>query len=161
MKKHNRRFLIFLSLSVIWMAFIYLQSALSAELSSMESGWLADLVSRLFLTDRETASFIVRKTAHFLEYTILGALLSLTFRELFTEKKRRVFPAFLIGLGIGILYAAADEFHQTFVSGRSGELRDVLIDMGGVLTGTLLTALIAFLVQRKKQRKAAGESRGA
>ena len=52
---------------------------------------------------------------------------------------------------IGFLYASTDEFHQTFVPGRSGEIRDILIDTFGVLLGALIvTRLIPSLLQRRQ-----------
>ena len=50
----------------------------------------------------------------------------------------------------GLLYAMSDEYHQTFVMGRSGELRDVLIDSLGIITGIVLTVLILKLFKSKK-----------
>ena len=43
---------------------------------------------------------------------------------------------------IGVLYAVSDEIHQCFVSGRSGELRDVLIDSAGVICGVVILRLL-------------------
>ena len=42
-----------------------------------------------------------------------------------------------IALGAAALYAVTDEVHQYFVPGRSCELRDVLVDTSGALTGIL------------------------
>ena len=52
--------------------------------------------------------------------------------------------------GIGALYACTDEFHQRFVPGRSGELRDVGIDCCGVLTGVLLYTAYRHLKNRQQ-----------
>jgi VanZ family protein len=38
-------------------------------------------------------------------------------------------------LGIAVLYAATDEFHQNFVPNRTGSLKDVGIDTAGALLG--------------------------
>ena len=43
---------------------------------------------------------------------------------------------------IGSFYAASDELHQLFVPGRSGEIKDVLLDSLGVLLGVLLLGLL-------------------
>lgn len=56
-------------------------------------------------------------------------------------------------LFIGFLYACTDEFHQTFVPGRSGELRDILIDTFGVLLGALIiTRILPSLIRRRTSR---------
>jgi len=66
---------------------------------------------------------LLRKIAHALEYAILGyLLLRATGRE----------P---MAVAAGAAYAVSDEVHQTFVAGRQGAPRDVLIDTVGVLLG--------------------------
>ena len=69
---------------------------------------------------------VLRKLAHAAEYAILGALL--------VRATGRAWPAF----GLGVLYAASDEIHQTFVSGRYGSPVDVAIDAVGVAVGIAL-----------------------
>ncbi len=143
---------IYLSLTIIWMAFIFVQSALNAGLSSLESGWISGWIDKLFQIDPEQASFIVRKCAHFLEYMILGGLVSLTLKEAFPKLRPRPALILLIAFGIGALYAVTDEFHQTFVSGRSGEVRDVLVDCGGVLLGVVIIAIRLVVSRRRSAR---------
>ena len=48
---------------------------------------------------------------------------------------------------VGTLYAASDEIHQLFVPGRSGQLRDVLLDSAGVAAGILLAWAVGLLYQ--------------
>lgn len=43
---------------------------------------------------------------------------------------------------LGTFYAITDEIHQCYILGRSGEIRDVLIDSAGVLTGILLNLIV-------------------
>jgi VanZ family protein len=69
---------------------------------------------------------VLRKCAHLAEYTILGALL---LRAIGHE-----LPALLLG----IAYAASDELHQHFVTGRHASPVDVAIDAFGVLLGVVL-----------------------
>ena len=69
---------------------------------------------------------VLRKLAHAAEYAVLGGLL--------VRALGRPLPAF----ALGVLYAASDEVHQHFVSGRVGSPLDVLIDSVGVATGVLL-----------------------
>ena len=49
-----------------------------------------------------------------------------------------------LALGIALLYAISDEYHQTFVPGRNGTAVDVTVDM----VGALLAALIRWRVSR-------------
>ena len=67
----------------------------------------------------------LRKLAHVTEYAILAFLL------------RRALSA-PVALGVAVLYAISDEFHQTFVRGREGRPRDVAIDAVGIVAGLLL-----------------------
>ena len=80
--------------------------------------------------------FIIRKAAHFLEYTILFFLF---FRGFKNTTKLTLIRALLFSFICSVLYAISDEFHQTLVDGRSGMVRDVVIDTIGVLTGWFFT----------------------
>src|ERR1043166_796965 len=77
---------------------------------------------------------VVRKCAHVTEYTALALLLWRALRSLpaLHAKPLMVFGAVLIGCA---LFAASDEFHQTFVKSRTPSVRDVLLDVGGALIG--------------------------
>ncbi len=83
--------------------------------------------------------FILRKFAHVLEYLILTFLLWRAFKNSFSlnQVSLMVYPAL-----ISVLYAASDEFHQTFVQGRHGCLNDVLIDSIGIFGLFLALKLI-------------------
>ena len=139
------------------MAFIFFQSALPADLSSRESGRVVDLFVRLFQgilpIDRETMVFIVRKGAHFAEYTILGVFLVPAVEEwMLPDQAQMPDPAWrnrFISWLAGTLYAVTDEIHQSFVPGRSCELRDMGIDSCGVLTGVLIVSLAMWLKNRR------------
>jgi hypothetical protein len=69
-----------------------------------------------------------RDLAHVAEYAILGALL--------LRAVRREPLAVLLGSA----YAATDEVHQAFVTGRQGSPLDWTIDTAGVVLGALLFA---------------------
>lgn len=101
----------------------------------------------------EQSEFFVRKTAHFTEYALLGISWFLPVQA-HAGKKLSLRACALISLGISAAYAASDEFHQSFIPGRSPQVRDVLIDSTGALTGILLVILALHLLQRwKRQRK--------
>ena len=70
-----------------------------------------------------TWDLVLRKLAHVTEYAILGALLM--------RALERPLPAF----AVGVLYAASDEVHQHFVSGRHASPLDVAIDAAGIAVG--------------------------
>ena len=68
---------------------------------------------------------ILRKGAHVTEYAVLAFLL------------RRALSAPWAFVA-AVAYSAFDEVHQTFVRGRHGAPRDVLIDSVGVVIGLLV-----------------------
>ena len=150
---------IYLSLSIALMVFIFLQSALPADLSSEESSFLVTFLLRFIHADPELLTFIVRKCAHFSEYMALGFCLAMTLRcqiicqyspgcspdqmDLSSGKQNPFLLHFRAAAWLlGTAYAVTDEIHQHFVPGRSCELRDVCIDSAGVLCGVLITLLL-------------------
>ncbi len=89
----------------------------------------------------------VRKTAHFIEYAILG-IICVAFRgsrEPMTLN--RVTRLLLIGIGVPFL----DETIQLFVN-RSSLVSDMWIDLFGFATGAIITSLF-FLIKRRKRAK--------
>ena len=96
--------------------------------------------------------YFVRKAAHMTEYCFLTFSVHLPLKVYFT--KRISFPKrILLGFVITVLFAALDEFHQTFVPGRSGNFTDVCIDSIGIFVATLLLIGIHFLLQSKHPKK--------
>ena len=77
-----------------------------------------------------------------MEYTVLALLLWRALRSVPTlcTKTLVVFLAVLLGCA---LFAATDEFHQTFVKSRTPSVRDVLLDVTGALLGLLIGASFA------------------
>lgn len=74
--------------------------------------------------------FILRKIAHVVEYFVLTLLLYRAFKGSFTIGTRNLF---IYSATLSLLYAVSDEFHQSFVPGRSAAVRDVLIDGIGIV----------------------------
>lgn len=82
------------------------------------------------------AGRLIRKSAHFIAYLILGFLVSHAMKNeasTATAWKRRG-----ASLLFCVVYAISDEFHQLFVPGRGPMLKDVLIDGSGAAIGILL-----------------------
>lgn len=110
-----------------WMAFIFFAS--SDFLSADHTGEI--LVYSLL-------NVVVRKSAHMIEY---GILMFLWFRSLWTVPERFQ-SAVIWSIVLSVLYAASDEWHQTFVPSRSGTWVDVVWDgAGAVLMGFVLCYL--------------------
>ena len=90
--------------------------------------------------------FLLRKCAHLTEYAILAILLR---RALYRGTNLRAKPwvFFMAILFVCAVFAASDEFHQSFVPSRTASLNDVLIDISGAFFG-----LAVCLVVARKQR---------
>ena len=128
--------------------FIFAHSASPAADSSGASRGVYATVCRIFeffggefpLTHKE-----FRKLAHFIEFSALGFMLVMTTRS-FTA---RVAKNLCAPLFAGLMVSVIDETIQLYYPGRSGEVRDVLIDFSGVLFGVIL-ALIVLRITKKK-----------
>jgi VanZ family protein len=80
----------------------------------------------------------VRKSAHMSEYAILYSLVRwATYGTTGGTIARLSLP-----LVWSIGYAATDEYHQSFVPGRSASLWDVLVDSAGVISGWIFCSLL-------------------
>ena len=97
-----------------------------------------DLTSGLGLID-----LIGRKIVHATEYGLLFWLWLRAFR----------FRAPAAAAAIALLYAGTDEYHQTYVDGRVGTPRDVLIDATGI---AIAWGIHVWWSRRRAQRAAQG-----
>lgn len=91
---------------------------------------------------------LVRKSAHFIEYTMLGAALFWVIR--IHSPARRILSSWLIGT----IYAGTDEWHQYLVGSRTAMWQDVCLDSAGVITGILLSFLVFLIYHCLKRKKA-------
>ena len=136
--------LIALTLALIWG-----HSLLGRELSSKESGFVTRLLTpvlELVVGRGNVTNLLVRKLAHFSEYTLLGTELCLYF----TLKRQDGKSGFLLSTAHGLFSAFLDETIQIF-SGRGPSVTDIWIDFSGVITGSLILLLI--LLSRKRRNK--------
>jgi len=94
-----------------------------------------------------TVHYVVRKGAHFISYMILGALLMALCKSYLLPSRL----AALVALVVSVLYASGDEWHQSFVPGRSCQFSDVLLDGVGAAVGIALL-YIGIRYMKKKKR---------
>lgn len=78
-------------------------------------------------TDFYLGDFLIKKTAHIMEYGIFATLL---YRALVNSNIKKE-NAMWISILIAFSYGMTDEFHQSFTPGRTPTVRDVLIDTAG------------------------------
>ena len=133
---------------ILWMIVIFSFSSADANKSTGTSDKVITTMIEIKdkITNNETpnnekeiivknSSFYIRKIAHITEYLILGFLM-------FNLLKQYSVTNIYYAIGLSILYSCTDEFHQLFISGRSGSIRDILIDSIGILIGTYLYKLL-------------------
>jgi VanZ family protein len=111
---------------IAWMIIIFLFSNEVATISSTRSAVIVhDIINTLHVSlSQEVLTFLTRKAAHIFLYLVLGILIYNVVKEYrFTTKK-----AILLSILFSLSYAGFDEIHQSFISGRSGQASDVMID---------------------------------
>jgi VanZ family protein len=86
------------------------------------------------------------KVLHFGAYALLGGLLA------FAAHRSALHPG--VAVILGVLYGASDEIHQSFVPGRSPDIRDWVADALGV-------CFAVFLYTRWRARRLAPSTDGA
>jgi len=136
------------ALTIVCMAVIFGFSSKCADESAGQSGRILQYLISIF-GDNIFTDFIVRKAAHFLEFTGLSLLLNISLLQ--TKKRKEM----MLAAGITSLYAVTDEIHQYFVPGRACRFTDWLIDTAGALFGCViflaLFAIISAIYNKRKK----------
>ena len=118
---------------ILWMAFLF---PLTNDSLTVEStAYISEPIIRWFFPGASNATvemihIVIRKTGHFIEYSLLAFLLFRAFRG----KSKTITLRWILYAGcIAVGYGALDEFFQTMTPLRSGEVYDWLIDTAGVV----------------------------
>jgi VanZ family protein len=96
--------------AILWMILIFYMSSRPTDVIVLPS----------------TQRFLFFKSLHLIEYAILFIFVQ------FAIKKNS------LSMAISYFYAITDEFHQSFIPGRSGQFSDTLIDLIGILIGLII-----------------------
>ena len=172
MKKKHVIIMIFLIVISLWIYAIYKLSAMN---TSNSNGKSTDIIS-VFIEDSleitnnmgvtnshpsdakiAKASNLLnaplRKCMHALVYFVL-AIIIILFITCISKKRKYIIPAIITIICI-IIAASLDEYHQTFVDGRTGQIKDVLIDTAGGVCGILFygTYYLAYHIGYKKGKE--------
>ena len=123
---------------LLWMAAIFYFS--TDTFSGGNTGSLFYRGARAFIPNLTLAQFapvhfFIRKAAHFTEYAILALLLFRAFRAGATTRWYGRWA--LYSLLMVVIYALADEWHQSFTRYRVGSMQDSLTDIAGGATALL------------------------
>lgn len=139
---------------LVWMGVIF---AFSHQAHSSE-------VTAVYFGD---FNIFARKMGHLSEFSILyflvrWALLASSLKSSETKKVSSQTKRWqnviedktiLFATLISVMYAASDEYHQSFVPGRSACIEDVLLDSSAVLVAVLFTGLIDKLCAKLRGAK--------
>jgi VanZ family protein len=118
---------------------------LSSEGHSDSSGRSLPLADFLGLPE-----WLVRKSAHFVLYFILGVLTMNALIRSPTNSSRRYI---LLAALICILYAAIDEWHQSWNPERSAQLTDVILDSTASLFGIFMLYYIHAKITARRHHR--------
>lgn len=129
---------------LLWMTFIF----------AMSTGWGgSDHTSRIiepllrWLFPRLSPENIgllhagIRKAAHFTEYAVLALLIRRALLRSRPDYGGGAWRLDVTALGLAVIYAATDEFHQRFVGNRTPSVFDVLVDASGAFVALALAAV--------------------
>ncbi|NOV00889.1 VanZ family protein [Paenibacillus planticolens] len=160
-------FYVFTFAAVLWMAFIFLKSGQTYQQQSLRplletklagTALLNHFPHVAFTYDGQQITwqdpigvieFFIRKAGHISEFAILALLWIMAL----LCKPVRMIMALLTSSIISVLYAATDEWHQTFVEGRTGHAIDVAVDTIGVFLAVLLVLAIVWIGSAIRRRR--------
>lgn len=143
MLRNRKRMTVCITLLCVNLCFIWGNSLLPGSVSGAISGWLRELLLGAAPEGPDTGHGLLRKLAHFTEFTCLGLLLCWLTGML----QRKLWP--LWSLLCGVSAAAIDETIQLFVPDRGPALKDVGIDTLGVCLGIV----IIYIIRKHKKSK--------
>lgn len=135
-----------------YIVFILSNSLKPASVSGANSQSIVDVINSFFKIlnlNIVLTNHIIRKTAHFAEFFLLGIITTSAFRVFTKTPYKNIFTILFIGLAT----AVSDETVQIFVDGRGSQVSDVLLDFSGVLAGTLIALLFYIVMARHKKKK--------
>ncbi len=164
----NKKIIISWLLVIIWMSIIFIFSNMDTNESNDKSkGTISQVIedtvhttNGMGITDKhpsnekidtiaEKLNVPFRKCMHASVYLILAILLISSLKTIGITNKKTIFLTVLLCF----IYACTDEFHQTFVEGRTGQFSDVLIDTVGSIIGCGIHILFSIILIKIKDKK--------
>ncbi len=155
--KHSKKAFIkkvvFFALSGAMILFIWYNSLQPPDASAQASGAVSDAIRSVFdalhipLSPDAFILVYLRKIAHFLEYAVLGTLLSFLVICNYRVRLQNIINI----LFVGVLTAVCDETIQIY-TGRGSVLTDVWIDISGVFAAVFLIFLFHRLFATRRRR---------
>ena len=144
---------------IIWLITIFkFSSQVSNDSLDLSNKFMYKVVSILEGKDLTTTrkkeltkkyTKFVRKSAHFFLYFVLGGLFFWLFCDIIKIHSLLVF----ITIACCSLYAISDEWHQSYVPGRTARGFDVVIDTAGATLSTTFLFMIYKDIETSKYKK--------
>ena len=161
MKKKNLIITFLLLFVLLWMGTIFYLSSMNTNESNGRSKVIvSDIVEIVGKTThreytlKEKEALVekfnkpIRKCAHASVYFVLSILVLNFLLALHSNLEKKYVLVFFMTIFICFLFALTDEYHQTFIYGRTGQFSDVLIDTSGAL---IAASIFTILYKRKKK----------
>ena len=147
----NKKTILLMLLIIIWLIVIFYFSSMDTYESNGDSKEVVSVVvdkaidvSNSSISDNKKEDIVnvlnlpIRKLAHFSLYFILSILFMVFFMSFNKFNLRYVI---LISIIFCFIYACSDEYHQTFINGRTGQFIDVIIDTIGASVGSIIYSI--------------------
>lgn len=148
--------IIYTCLLIVWMIIIFIFSNQDANKSESTSDKVTStvidtvqVVTKQDITKEKKSNLIektrvlVRKSAHFFLFLILGILIYLTLSSYSVSK------TVLFSIIFCFIYACSDELHQLFTDGRTAKILDICIDT----CGSSIAIFCCYLIEKYFKRK--------
>jgi VanZ family protein len=119
------------SLAVILCIIIFLFTA-SPSSTGAHTQSVIEKITGMKASQAHTLNFIIRKMTHLSIFGLLAVCLTLAFT------KKPYYNAWILTT----MYAATDEYHQSFMPGRTSSYYDVLLDSCGAIVAILIVRLV-------------------
>ena len=161
MKKKNLIITFLLLFVLMWMGTIFYLSSMNTNESNGRSkvivSDIVEIVGKITHREynlKEKEALVekfnkpIRKCAHASVYFVLSILVLNFLLALHSNLEKKYVLVFFMTIFICFLFALTDEYHQTFVYGRTGQFSDVLIDTSGAL---IAKSIFSILYKRKKK----------
>lgn len=139
--------------TIVTLIFIWVQSVLPGDISSQQSGFVMGIVRpflELFTGKGNVTEHLVRKLAHFTEFSVLGVEAGFIFGIYIRKRSLNAWTALLKAVVSCALAAFIDETIQVF-SGRGPAITDVWIDTAGALLGAAIVLLVISLTEKGRE----------
>ncbi|HEX2945582.1 MAG TPA: VanZ family protein [Clostridia bacterium] len=156
------------SFTAVWMLAIFILSAQpgnqSGNLSLSVTQLLVRFVSLIVPLNQENIANpdwlnnfngLIRECAHGAAYFVLALLAANALKKHSLKGLKLI----LLTLAFCAVYAASDEIHQLFVSGRACELFDFEVDMLGAALSMILFQIVSFLAGKIRRRTAGSHAK--